>query len=120
MADEKILDWFKNDLGQYDGVWLSEPENLIKINDKLKEYGHRLADIHHYYIPSPYAPVMEERFPVKWYKEDEIKIFEGDDRFGEAILLTKTHLICWLSAQWKMIKFLVWQEQPKTQRKCGR
>lgn len=86
MADEKILDWFKNDLGQYDGVWLSEPENLIKINDKLKEYGHRLADIHHYYIPSPYAPVMEERFPVKWYKEDEIKIFEGDDRFGEAIL----------------------------------
>ena len=29
MADEKILDWFKNDLGQYDGVWLSEPRRVL-------------------------------------------------------------------------------------------
>lgn len=29
---------------------------------------------------------MKRRFPVKWYEEKETEVFQGDGRFGEALL----------------------------------
>lgn len=103
MADEKILDWCKNTFGRYDGVWFSEPENLISIHNKLQEYGQRLADTHHYYIPTQnYGQLVcvatksrnvivangfeRKEVELKWYEKAEIETFRGDDRFHEAIL----------------------------------
>ena len=86
MASSVMLDWCKETFGQNGGTWFSEPEKLIKIHNKLQEYGQKLVDAHHHYIPSEGAPVQETRFDTKWYEQDEIEVFRGDNRFWEALL----------------------------------
>ena len=66
-------------------MWFSEPQIICGINEKLREYGHCLADVHHYYLPLE-KTVIEERFPVKCFEGEAIMQFEGDERFDEALL----------------------------------
>ncbi len=86
MASPLMLNWCKETFAQNRGTWLSEPENLIMIHNKLQEHGQRLVDAHHHYIPSEGAPAPEPRFDTKWYEQDEIEAFRGDNRFWEALL----------------------------------
>lgn len=86
MANQVLLEWCKQTWGNEKGTWLSEPENLIMINDKLSEYGKKLADIHHHYIPAESVNPIEQHYEIKWYEKDEIEIFRGDNRFWEALL----------------------------------
>lgn len=86
MANPMILGWCKEFFGTKSGTWLSEPENLIAIHNKLQGYGQSLADTHHHYIPSMNRPPTERRFNVKWYEQDELEVFRGDRRFWEALL----------------------------------
>lgn len=89
MADEKIMDWCKETFQDRAGTWLSEPCNLMKFSKKLEEYGHCLADAHHYYIPVQGWKKTEMRFETKWYEEKELDIFREDDRFDEALLFSE-------------------------------
>lgn len=86
MANQVLLDWCKETFGQKSGTWLSEPENLIMIHNKLQEHGQKLVDAHHHYIPTKNSHPIEQRFNVKWYEKDEIEVFRGDGRFWEALL----------------------------------
>ena len=86
MANQILLDWCKETFGQKSGTWLSEPENLIMIHNKLQEHGQKLVDAHHHYIPTKNSHPIEQRFNVKWYEKDEIEVFRGDGRFWEALL----------------------------------
>ena len=86
MASPVMLDWCEETFAQNGGTWLSEPENLIKVHSKLQEHGQKLVDAHHHYIPSEGAPAPETQFDTKWYEQDEIEAFRGDNRFWEALL----------------------------------
>ena len=86
MANPVLLEWCKKEFGQKGGTWFSEPENLIMIHNKLQEYGQKLVDAHHYYIPAANPVPIEHRFDTKWYEKEEIERFRGDDRFWEALL----------------------------------
>lgn len=86
MAEAPLLEWCKEKLANVRGTWMSEPANLIRLHEKLKEYGQSLADAHHYYIPAENAKKPEHRFDVRWYEKEEIKAFEGDERFDEALI----------------------------------
>lgn len=86
MANSELLEWCKKSFENQKGTWLSEPENLIRINRKLLEYGQRLVDTHHHYIPAQIKISVEQRFDVKWYEKNEIEVFRGDNRFWEALL----------------------------------
>lgn len=86
MADEKLLDWCKSIFKDMEGTWLSEPEKLILIHQKLQEFGQRLSDTHHHYLPCENFPEAKERYSLKWYEKSEIDVFRGDDRFLEALL----------------------------------
>lgn len=90
MANEKLLDWCKETFGSHNGTWLAEPENLIKIHEKLQEYGQRLADTHHHYIPARNMTPVSQNYDVKWYEQDEIEVFRGDNRFWEALLFDES------------------------------
>lgn len=85
-ADKSLLDWCRATFSDANAVWFSEPQNLVMINEKLKEHGQCLQDIHHYYVPDGRISIPEKRFDEVWYEGDEIRIFEGDRRFGEAVL----------------------------------
>ena len=86
MADEKLLEWCKQTFEKTRGTWLAEPENLIMIHEKLGEFGQKLVDTHHHYLPDLDYPKTEERFETSWYEKEEINIFQGDKRFWEALL----------------------------------
>ncbi len=86
MANPELLEWCRKTFENQAGTWLSEPENLIKINNKLLRYGQKLADTHHHYIPAQTQISVERRLEVKWYEQDEINVFQGDNRFWEALL----------------------------------
>lgn len=86
MADTKIMDWCKEYFGNQGGTWISEPYQLINIHNKLQEYGHKLADTHHHYIPAQNNEPVNRSFDIKWYEKEEIEVFRGDNRFWEALL----------------------------------
>ena len=86
MAEEQILDWCREAFGDSKGTWLSEPMSLISLHQKLQEYGQSLADAHHFYIPADKQAATPRTWDVKWYEKEDIEIFRGDERFGEAIL----------------------------------
>ncbi len=86
MATEELLEWCKQTFEKTKGTWLAEPENLIMIHEKLGEYGQKLVDTHHHYLPVLYYPKTEKRFETKWYEKEEINVFQGDNRFWEALL----------------------------------
>lgn len=90
MADEKIMDWCKSTFQNQKGTWLSEPGTLISIHEKLREYGQVLADTHHHYIPASQPIQVQKRFETKWYEQDEILQFKGDNRFWEALLFDES------------------------------
>lgn len=90
MADARLLDWCKESFGNHKGTWFSEPENLIRIHNKLQEYGKRLADTHHHYIPALYANSITRPYELRWYEHDEIEQFRGDKRFWEALLFDES------------------------------
>lgn len=90
MAAPEIMSWCKETFGQRRGTWLSEPENLIKIHNKLQEYGQKLTDTHHHYIPAECSIPVKRDFTLKWYEEKEIEVFRGDNRFWEALLFDES------------------------------
>lgn len=90
-ADPKILPWCKEKLLTTDAAWLSEYPKLKAIDNKLKEFGHEIADIHHYYLPKITHTDIKSQFSIKWYEKDDIYQFEDDNRFGEAFAFDKNH-----------------------------
>lgn len=85
-AHESLMDWCREELGNANAVWFTEPQNICRLNEKMKEFGQCVADLHHYYIPGNEMVHMEERFAASWYKGEEILQFKNDLRFGEALL----------------------------------
>ncbi len=90
MANEKLMDWCKDTFANRKGTWLSEPDNLIKIHEKLQEYGQRLADTHHHYIPALDSNLVTKSYELKWYEQNDIEQFRGDNRFWEALLFDES------------------------------
>lgn len=92
-ASPSIMSWCKENLLNKDAAWLFEYPKLREIDKKLVEFGHEIADVHHYYLPNANAKAkeIEAKTIVKWYEGEEILLFENDDRFGEALAFDENH-----------------------------
>lgn len=88
-AEKEILKWSKEKFIKCNGEWFSEYENLRNIDEKLKEYGHEIADIHHYYLPKMDMPEIQPITNIKWFEYEDIFQFKGDNRFNEALLFSE-------------------------------
>lgn len=86
MAAEPLMDWCREVLDDGAPQWLAEPHTLRAIDDAVRPFGQRLADTHHHYLPIEGFPEMPERFPVRWYEQNELAAFRGDNRFRDALL----------------------------------
>lgn len=111
VVDEQIYDWAVKEFAAYPAEWFCEFENLRKIDEKLKLYGHRIQDTHVYMLPeatqktrdtgaagsagagdfvenvrreAPEGPVLY------WYDQQEILRFAGNNRFSSAICFSQT------------------------------
>jgi len=86
-----MMPWCEEKFLKTDTEWIFEYPKLRAIDKKLNEFGHEIADIHHYYLPNTDMSAVEPNISVKWYETEDILQFENDDRFGEAFAFNKTN-----------------------------
>ncbi|OOM76451.1 hypothetical protein CLPUN_26830 [Clostridium puniceum] len=86
-----IMLWCGEKLININGAWFFEYGNLREIDNKLQEFGHEIADIHHYYLPNDNLLSIQPITNVKWYEKEELLQFEDDNRFKEALAFDKNH-----------------------------
>ena len=112
-VDEQIYDWAVEQFGNCTPEWFCEYSNLRKIDEKLGEYGRKIADTHIYYLPavsvqedtgecqnrrigSEPARCQEEMQCLEkdlhrcWYNQQEILCFREQNQFTSAICFSKT------------------------------
>ncbi|MEG1257209.1 GNAT family N-acetyltransferase [Clostridium sp.] len=87
----EMMPWFEEKLLNTNASWLFEYPKLRSIDKKIQEFGHEIADIHHYYLPNPKVADLEPITNIKWYEQEEILQFEDDERFGEAFAFDENH-----------------------------
>ncbi|MBZ9625062.1 MULTISPECIES: GNAT family N-acetyltransferase [unclassified Clostridium] len=85
-----MMSWCEEKMLNRD-VWIFEYPKLRVIDKKLQEFGHEIADIHHYYLPNPKVACIEPITNVKWYECEDILQFQNDDRFGQAFVFDENH-----------------------------
>ena len=85
-AEKEIITWCGEKFLKSDGEWFFEYPNLKEIDKKLMEFGHEIADIHHYYIPKVGMPEIVPITNIKWYEQEDILQFKDDNRFGQAFV----------------------------------
>jgi len=86
----EAMPWFEENILNRQAAWLFNYPKLNWINDKLREYEHEIGDIHIYYLPNAELLDCKPIAEVKWYEQEDILQFKGDDRFGEAFAFQKT------------------------------
>lgn len=83
--------WLEEKFVHRNSLWLFGIPSLRTIDRKLNEYGHEIADVHHYYLPNPTIEEIQTTTNIKWYEQDEILQFENDERFDEAFAFDESH-----------------------------
>ena len=90
-TNKNFIPWCKENYETCGSQWFSDCANLRRIDNELQKHGHEIADIHHYYLPNTNKIEQDINFSVKWFEENEIIKFRGDDRFDEAFAFDKNH-----------------------------
>lgn len=83
-ADERMHDFLRGYIDGKRGHYLFEIPNLLPIERELNKYGYTLTQTYHMFLPDRRVEA-EKNYPVKWFFDDEIRGFYGDERFPNAI-----------------------------------
>ena len=83
-ADECLHGFLRDFIKDVEGHRLFEVGKLKEIDQEVRKYGYKMAGSHHMFLPCRHVEV-EERYPVRWFFDDEIRQFYGDKRFPNAI-----------------------------------
>ena len=87
-TDSVFLSWMEQEYKEISGAWISEYGEIFNINQKLKEYGHYIADGHPFFIPKSLQSLPQTiapGFEIQWYERDALALFVGNPRFTNAI-----------------------------------
>lgn len=91
MVDEQLYDWAIKEFQKCAPEWICKFKTLHKIDQKLGEYGRRIADTHIYYLPKEEDsnPVRESMNrnddKLTWYNQEELLEFRENNVFKSAI-----------------------------------
>lgn len=84
-AKEEIFPWCQEVLAkQISAEWCFEAASLIRINEKLREYGYQIDQAHLFFLPKYGQPESMARTRI--LEQEEIRELEEDERIGEAFL----------------------------------
>jgi hypothetical protein len=85
----EMIPWCEEKLINRDSAWFFQYPKLREIDNKLKEFGHEIADVHHYYLPNSNLSEIRPMANIKWYEREDILQFKDDNRFEEAFTFDK-------------------------------
>lgn len=88
--DEIFLDWLKDTYSNTNADWFANYPNLRLLDSKLLKFGHQIEDLHHFYLPRGLSEDIMPVWDLKWYNQEEILQFKGDNRFKYALGFWKT------------------------------
>ncbi|MBE5961922.1 MAG: GNAT family N-acetyltransferase [Lachnospiraceae bacterium] len=84
-AKEELYSWCQEVLGkQISAEWCFEANSLIRIDEKLREYGYHISQVHLFFLPKYGQP--ESGATTRILAEEDIKALETDERIDEAFL----------------------------------
>lgn len=83
-ADTQLLDWLKDTYSETSADWFANYPNLRLLDNKLLQFGHKIEDLHHFYLPRGITEI-NHNLDLKWYNQEEILQFKGDNRFKYAL-----------------------------------
>jgi len=83
-ADKCLHPFLKNFISGKTGHWLFEIPKLILLEQELQKFGYTLTTTYHMFLPANVTEPKKE-YPVKWFYDEEIHRFYGDERFPNAI-----------------------------------
>lgn len=110
-CDEKIYDWVVEQYAHCKPEWFCDFQNLRKLDEKLREFGHQIQDTHVYFLPESEEDSsqrkseseacadmqkesatfvygqgdIEDASEYIWFKQEEILQFKENNRFTSAI-----------------------------------
>ncbi len=79
-----IIAWFEDTYANAGGAWFFEAENLIRINERIRQEGYKIGQMHPFYISDTVSDADTDGYEVNWYRYEEIERFRGDNRYNEA------------------------------------
>ena len=83
-ADECLHPFLRKFIKDRTGHWLFEIPNLLPLEAELNRFGYTLTQTHHMFLADKDVAIQRE-YPVKWFYDEEIHPFYGDERFPNAI-----------------------------------
>lgn len=97
MVDEQLYDWAVKEFQKCAPEWICKFKTLHKIDQKLQEYGRRIADTHIYYLPKEEYSQNQVRESkdrneknLTWYNQEELLEFKENNIFKSAICFSPT------------------------------
>ncbi|WBW99371.1 GNAT family N-acetyltransferase [Oceanirhabdus sp. W0125-5] len=89
-ADEKIRPWLEEKILKQNASWLFDYGKLRAIDNKLRDFGHEIDEMPHFYLPNPVTCEVKPITTIKWFEKEEILQFKGDSRFEQAFVFDET------------------------------
>ncbi|MDR7855038.1 MAG: GNAT family N-acetyltransferase [Tissierella sp.] len=90
-ADDKIRPWIEEKILKRDACWLFDYDKLRAIDNKLREFGHEIDQMPHFYLPNSVNCETKPITKIKWFEMEDILQFQGDDRFDEAFMFNDNY-----------------------------
>jgi len=84
-ADECIHEWLKEYTKDKKGHWLFEHNNLVKIEEKLKEYNKKLYHTHHMFLSFKEVMPKDIGIKIEWFEKEAIPQFYDEKVFPNAL-----------------------------------
>ncbi len=84
-ADECLHSFLKDFIVEKIGHWIFEIPNLKPLEKELNRFGYTLTGTYHMFLSTKEVALKEIGYRIKWFYEEEIKSFYGDERFPNAI-----------------------------------
>lgn len=88
-ASKPFHPWLKEHLLSDDPEWFLDIGNLRKLENGMAAFGYEIDQMPHFYLPRSVTTLEQSKFNLKWYDEERIQCFEGDERFGQAFVFDK-------------------------------
>jgi len=84
-ADLRVHDALRRFSAGKEGHWLFEHNNLMEVERIVNEYGKRLFQTHHMFLPAEEAASSCMAFPVRWFERAELQPFYENVCFPNAL-----------------------------------